>query len=425
LQLSIIIVNYNVQYFLEQCLYSVTKACATIDTEIFVVDNNSTDDSKAFFADKFSAVKFIWNTENVGFAKTNNQAFKLCTGKYILFLNPDTILPEDCLSKCIAHLEADNTIGALGVKMLDGSGNFLKESKRGFPSPLTALYKLCGLTTIFPHSATFAKYYLGNLTQNATHEVDVLSGAFMMVPKKIIETIGSFDEIFFMYGEDIDLSYRIQKAGFKNCYFAEVTIIHFKGESTNRASVQYLRHFYKAMHLFVRKHYDFTRSAVLYLFIQLLLWPRIILTSFTTVFSSVTDNQREGKYAFEKKNRFIVANEYAYDKAVTLLKQAGVRLNITARIDSMHSDKSSALGSLDNLPKLVKKYPITEIFFCEEALSFKEMITAAEKYASLKIDYMFQASGSDSIVGSNDKNAKGIFIAVNKIAAPKGAAVYY
>jgi N-acetylglucosaminyl-diphospho-decaprenol L-rhamnosyltransferase len=425
LQLSIIIVNYNVQYFLEQCLYSVTKACASVDAEIFVVDNNSTDDSKAFFAGKFSAVKFIWNTENVGFAKANNQALHLCSGKYILFLNPDTILPEDCLTKCIAHLEADNTIGALGVKMIDGSGVFLKESKRGFPSPLTALYKLCGLATIFPDSATFAKYYLGNLSQNDNHEVDVLSGAFIMVPKKIIDVIGSFDETFFMYGEDIDLSYRIQKAGFKNRYFAESTIIHFKGESTNKMSLQYLRHFHKAMYLFVRKHYDFTQFAILYFLIQLLLWPRAILTSFITVFSSASDNNWEGKYAFEKKNRLVVANEHAYNKAVELLKQAGVRLNITARVDPMLSDKSTALGSLNNLPKLVKKYPISEIFFCEETLSFKEIITTAETYSSLKIDYMFHATGSSSIVSSNSRNTKGIFIAVNKIAAPKGAAVYY
>jgi GT2 family glycosyltransferase len=412
LQLSIIIINYNVQYFLEQCLFSVTKACAFIDAEIFVVDNNSTDDSKAYFSDKFSTVKFIWNTENAGFAKANNQVLSLCKGKYILFLNPDTILPEDALSKCIAHLEADNTIGALGIKMIDGAGHYLKESKRGFPSPLTALYKFCGLTAIFANSAIFAKYYLGHLNQNDTHEVDVLSGAFMMVPKKIIDSVGSFDETFFMYGEDIDLSYRIQKGGFKNCYFAESTIIHFKGESTNKVSIQYLRQFYKAMHLFVRKHYAFTKSAVSYLFIQLLLWPRAILASFTTVFSTSADSEREGKYAFEKKNRLIVADERTYDKAVDLLKHAGIRLNITARVDPIHSGQSTALGSLDNLPKLVKRYPITEIFFCEGTLSFKEIIIAAEAYASLKIDYMFQASGSSSIVGSNNKNAKGIFIAV-------------
>jgi GT2 family glycosyltransferase len=202
-----------VQYFLEQCLYSVTRACTNIDAEIFVIDNNSSDNSKTFFSDKFPSVKFVWNTENIGFAKANNQAVQLCTGKYILFLNPDTILPEDCFTKCIGYAESTTNIGAMGIKMIDGSGNFLKESKRGFPSPFASLCKLSGLATIFPHSKVFAKYYLGDLGKNSDHEIDVVSGAFMMVPKKVMDVVGVFDETFFMYGEDIDLSYRIQKAG--------------------------------------------------------------------------------------------------------------------------------------------------------------------------------------------------------------------
>jgi GT2 family glycosyltransferase len=278
LQLSIIIVNYNVKYFLEQCLCSVIKAIQNIEAEIFVVDNNSTDGSQDFFKEKFANVKFIGNRENIGFSKANNIALNQAIGRYILFLNPDTLLPEDCLEKSISFLESQSEAGALGIKMLDGSGNFLKESKRAFPSPFTSFYKLSGLAKMFPHSKTFSKYYLGNLDEKQNHEVDVLAGAFMMVPKKIIDEVGGFDEDFFMYGEDIDLSYRIQKAGYKNLYFADSCIIHFKGESTKRGGLNYVRLFYKAMSIFARKHYG-NRAFLFNLLIQVGILVRAILSA--------------------------------------------------------------------------------------------------------------------------------------------------
>ena len=216
MQLSVIIVNYNVKYFLEQCLCSVLKACTDIETEIFVVDNNSTDGSRPFLEPLFPSVNFIWNDSNAGFAKANNQAVVKATGGHILFLNPDTIVPEDCFEKCLEFFKANPLAGALGVHMIDGSGKFLQESKRAFPSPLTSFYKLTGFTGLFPQSKIFAKYYLGHLSEKENHEVDVLAGAFMMLPRGVINKTGSFDEQFFMYGEDVDLSYRVQQAGFKN-----------------------------------------------------------------------------------------------------------------------------------------------------------------------------------------------------------------
>jgi GT2 family glycosyltransferase len=278
LQLSIIIVNYNVKYFLEQCLCSLVKAIGKIESEVFVVDNNSTDGSREFFTGKFPQVKFIWNEENIGFARANNLGVKQATGNYILFLNPDTLLPEDCLEKCISFFESNPGAGALGIKMLDGSGKFLKESKRSFPSPVTSFYKLFGLTKLFPHSPVFSKYYLGDLDENQQHEVDVLAGAFMMVPKKIIDSVGSFDEEFFMYGEDIDLSFRIKEAGYKNFYFAGSSIIHFKGESTKRGGLNYVRLFYKAMSIFARKHYG-NRAMLFNFFIQLGILVRAIMSA--------------------------------------------------------------------------------------------------------------------------------------------------
>ena len=200
LKLTIIIINFNVKYFLEQSLCSVINACKNIKAEIFVIDNCSKDGSREYFRGKFKEVNFIWNPENTGFSKANNQVLKLATGEFILFLNPDTILPEDCLEKCLTCFQNRDAIGAIGIRMIDGSGNFLKESKRGFPSPFTSLCKLSGLTTLFPGSKYFARYYLGHLDQHTTQEADVLSGAFMMIRKSVLDKTGGFDER--LYNQD-------------------------------------------------------------------------------------------------------------------------------------------------------------------------------------------------------------------------------
>ncbi|MEO9021956.1 MAG: glycosyltransferase [Ginsengibacter sp.] len=274
MELSVVIINFNVKYFLEQCLLSVRKAMKSINGEIIVVDNCSTDDSINFLPEKFKDVHFIWNTENVGFARANNQAIKIARGDYILILNPDTLVPEDCFIKCIDFLKSKHNEAALGIKMVDGSGQFLKESKRAFPSPLTSLFKLTGFAALFPQSRVFSKYHLGYLDENRNQKVDVLAGAFIMVPRKIIDRVGGFDEDFFMYGEDVDLSYRIQKAGFQNYYFAESSIIHFKGESTKKGSLNYVKMFYSAMSIFVKKHYGDKRAWIFNFFIQFAIWLR-------------------------------------------------------------------------------------------------------------------------------------------------------
>lgn len=279
MELSVIIVNYNVKHFLEQCLCSVRKAIESIPAELIVVDNNSSDGSLAYLEPKFPDVKFIANQENLGFGKASNQGLQLATGRYILFLNPDTIVPEDCFQQCLHFFETTPDAGAIGIKMIDGSGRFLKESKRAFPSPLTSLYKLFGLARLFPHSKTFSKYHLGYLDENKSNEVDVLAGAFMMIKKEVLDKVGSFDETFFMYGEDVDLSYRIQKAGYKNYYFAGSSIIHFKGESTRKGSMNYVRMFYNAMSIFVRKHYGGSRAGVFNALIHLAIWFRAGLTA--------------------------------------------------------------------------------------------------------------------------------------------------
>jgi len=281
MELSVIIVNYNVKYFLEQCLCSVQKAITSsgIDAEVIVVDNHSQDNSVGYLTPLFPCVRFIANAENIGFTRACNQGYKLSSGKYVLFLNPDTIIPEDCFSTCLAFFKAHENAGAVGVKMLDGHGSFLKESKRAFPSPLTSLFKLFGFAKLFPGSKIFSQYHLGYLDENKNHEVDVLAGAFIMVRRELLQKLNAFDETFFMYGEDVDLSYRIQKMGFKNYYVAETSILHFKGESTKKGSLNYVRMFYSAMSIFVRKHYGGGRASLFIFFIHLAIWLRALMTA--------------------------------------------------------------------------------------------------------------------------------------------------
>ena len=256
MDLSVIIVNYNVKYFLEQCLHSVANAARQFDTEIFVVDNNSVDGSCAMIREKFPWVKLIENKHNAGFSKANNQALRLASGKYCLLLNPDTVIEEGTFKKCISFMDEHPDAGALGVKMIDGKGSFLPESKRALPTPAVAFYKIFGLARLFPKSKIFGQYHLGYLDKDHTHTVDIISGAFMFLRKEVLNKTGLLDEDFFMYGEDIDLSYRLIKSGYKNYYFPETTIIHYKGESTKKGSINYVVVFYHAMLIFARKHFS-------------------------------------------------------------------------------------------------------------------------------------------------------------------------
>ena len=274
MKLSIIIVNYNVEYFLEQCLLSVLEACKGITSEIFVVDNNSVDGSIKMLKEKFPTIILIENKDNKGFSKANNQAISIAKGEYILLLNPDTIVEADTFSKVINYMDEHPEAGGLGVKMIDGKGNFLPESKRGLPTPMVAFYKISGLSALFPKSKTFGKYHLGYLDKDKIHEVEILSGAFMLMRKDVLDNIGYLDEDFFMYGEDIDLSYRIIKEGYKNIFFPETRIIHYKGESTRKSSVNYVFTFYNAMIIFARKHFSQKNAQMFSLLINFAIYLR-------------------------------------------------------------------------------------------------------------------------------------------------------
>lgn len=388
MQLSIIIVNYNVKYYLEHCLLSVIAACKTITAEIIVIDNASTDGSKAYFLNRFNTVQFVWKTTNDGFSKANNQGLQLANGDVVLFLNPDTIVPEDCFIKCLNFFNTDKLMGAVGVKMVDGSGRYLPESKRGFPNPFTAFCKLFGLTFLFPTSKIFAKYYMGYLPNNTNNPVDVIAGACMFVRKKVLDVVGSFDPSFFMYGEDIDLSYRIKKAGYNNYFFAHTTIIHFKGESTQKLHSKYIQYFYGAMKLFVKKHYKGGTSIVFNGLLQLAITVKTLQAFIHT---------------FLKKQIVVAQPQTLTAGTIEVVSNDVVLKNITPIFKHQPNillKKSIAANNncIDSVLFSSSKMPFTAIISCIEQPHYYKHI-------------LFHAEGALSIIGSGNKNKNGIAFA--------------
>lgn len=270
MKLSVIIVSYNVCHYLCQCLDAVWRAAqvADVETEVFVVDNHSKDGTIALLSREYPLylqekganncrLHLIANHCNVGFGRANNQALRQCTGDYVLFLNPDTVIGEHSFADCLAEAKTCPRLGAIGVKMMYPDGRFAFESRRGLPTPWVAFCKMSGLNTIFPRSRTFGRYYLRFLPEAESVSIDIVSGAFMFCSRKALDHCGGFDESFFMYGEDIDLSYRFLKAGFQNRY-VPTPILHYKGESTQKNSFRYVHVFYQAMLIFFRKHFPAT-----------------------------------------------------------------------------------------------------------------------------------------------------------------------
>ena len=274
--LSVVIVNYNVKYYLEQCLESVRRASQGLQVEVFVVDNLSTDGSVPYLRERFPEVTFIENNENVGFARANNQAIRQSRGEYVLLLNPDTILCEDTLRRFVDFMDAHPEAGTAGAYMLHADGTFAPESRRGLPTPFVAFCKMSGLTRLFPKSRLFGRYYMGYLDVNEVNRIEAISGACMMLRREALDRVGLLDEDFFMYGEDIDLSYRILQGGYHN-YFLPVRMLHYKGESTVKNSYRYVYTFYQAMRLFFRKHYSHY-SWVISLPINLAIWASSFMT---------------------------------------------------------------------------------------------------------------------------------------------------
>lgn len=254
MKLTVVIVSYNVKYYLEQCLDSLKKSLEGIEAEVFVVDNHSQDESVEYLQARFPDVHFIALQHNIGFARANNIAIKSAKGSYVLLLNPDTIVAESTLHEALQFLDAHEGAGAVGVRMMNPDGTDAMESRRGIPTPMTAFYKMSGLCACFPESRRFARYYMSYLPWDEPAAIEVVSGAFFLVRRKVLDEVGLLDTDYFMYGEDIDLSYRICKAGWENWYLP-LRILHYKGLSTRKSSFRYVHVFYKAMLIFFRKHF--------------------------------------------------------------------------------------------------------------------------------------------------------------------------
>ena len=265
MKLSVVIVNYNVKEELTFCLSSVQQALQDIEGEVFVVDNHSADGSCDVIKTLFPWVTLIENAENLGFARANNIAIKKSCGEYVLLLNPDTVVEQDTFSKMLAFMDEHDNCGGLGVKMLDAQGTFLPESKRGIPTPWVAFCKLFGLYKLFPKSEKCNRYYLSNISQDSVAEVEILAGACMLLRKSVLDEVGLLDETYFLYGEDVDISYRILQAGYKNYYFPETSIIHLKGASTKKLEVKSVREFYRSMEIFCERHFtEYNRLFLLF-----------------------------------------------------------------------------------------------------------------------------------------------------------------
>lgn len=385
--LSIVIVSYNVKYFLAQCLDAVQKSAKGIGAEIIVVDNNSSDGSVAFLQNKFPQVQTIALQENLGFARANNIGWKQSKGNYVLFLNPDTIIGEDCLRNINHRFEEDEQTGAMGVRMIDGSGRFLPESKRGFPGPAASFYKLSGLIHLFPRSASIAQYYLGHLPEKAVQPVEVLAGACMAVRRSLLEKTGGFDERFFMYGEDIDLSYQIRQLGYQNYYLGNTSIIHFKGEST-RKNFGYTRQFYKAMKLFVDKHPQGLPGVLFKLAIG--------AGAFLSGIKQLLPSPRK-RFAREQETT-IVCGKGA--DCVGLEKKLPAVLPCAGIL---------TVNDTRNLGSFIKPGNHIRLVFCPQELSYADQISATETWGSA-LQCWFYCVESEAIITSSTKGAMGMTI---------------
>ena len=322
-QLSVIIVSYNVRYYLAQCLASVERALQGIDGDVWVVDNHSKDNTVAYVRQHFPWVHVIASIHNLGFSRANNLAIRQSNGRYVLLLNPDTIVPENMLKAILQVVEEHKDAGAIGCKMLNANGNVAKESRRGIPEPMTAFYKMIGLCKRYPTHRLFGRYYLGFLPWDSVQQIEIVSGAFCLLRRSALGQVGLLDETFFMYGEDIDLSYRLLKAGYHN-YYVPFSILHYKGESTQKSSFRYVHVFYEAMLIFFRKHYGH-KSWLLTLPIRLAIYAK----AFISLLSMQVDKARRGLGFFSPKPSrtradylLIDMEKYTYKEALALLAES-------------------------------------------------------------------------------------------------------
>ncbi len=371
MELSVIILNYNVRYFLEQCLLSVQKALENIDSEIVVIDNNSEDGSCEMALDKFPTVKLLQNKENVGFSKANNQAVKIATGKYLCILNPDTVVAENTFLECIEVFKTKTKIGGIGVQMIDGTGKFLPESKRNIPTPKKSLKKIVGLTK------NKNGYYANNLEKDACGNVEVLAGAFIFMERKLYEEVNGFDEDYFMYGEDIDLCYKILKAGFSNYYLGSQQLLHYKGESTIRDKAYYER-FFGAMRIFYSKHFNTNKITDLSV---------DVAVSMAKKLRKVKNSKTKVEVAKAETAIFISDNENLFKKISAVVK-IPMKMRSEASI-------------------VEKNYNNCLVIFDSEYISFENIFSTMDAFKNQQNSFRIIPPNCNFLIGSNRSDEKG------------------
>jgi len=381
MQLSVIILNYNVRYFLELCVLSVENALQNIEAEIIVVDNNSQDDSCEMMQSRFPKVKLIQNKENLGFPKGNNIGVSHAQGEYICILNPDTVVAEDTFEKVLAFSKNQKDIGIVGVKLIDGTGRFLPESKRGIPTPWVAFTKINGLYKIFPKSIHCNKYYAQHITENETGKVDILVGAFMVMKRELYDEVGGFDEDCFMYSDDIDLSYRILQKGKSNYYYHETTVIHYKGESTVKDGT-YMKRFQDAMQFFYKKHF---KASVLFS-----AFMKVGIMFFSLV------KRIQGKSVIKSVPKFylLISTSEELVKKIALIVQKKVGFL------EWKTEKKVNLSSIT-----IEKD--TQVILDNEFVSFKDCIFIHYAYRNKRITFKIMPKNSSFIIGSDSSNDRG------------------
>lgn len=382
MQLSVIILNYNVRYFLELCILSVQKAIQNIDAEIIVIDNNSSDDSCAMMKQRFPNVKLILNVENFGFPKGNNIGVAVAKGEYICILNPDTVVAEDTFIKVLTFAKKQHNLGIVGCKLIDGTGNFLPESKRGIPTPWISFTKIFGLYKYFPKSKLFNQYYAQHLNENQTGEVAILVGAFMVLKRELYNEIGGFDENCFMYSDDIDLSYRSLQKGKFNYYFHETTVLHFKGESTIKDGT-YMKRFQEAMNFFYKKHFKGS------IFFSLFMKIGIVFFSLAKMI------QGKPKAKLAPEWYVLVSND------------SSVKERVEAKLQNKVQLVSLINGKLN-----ISIRNNCEIIIDITNVTFKEAIQFFEENKNKSFTFKFLPSKSNFIIGSNSSSDRGEVITI-------------
>ncbi|WP_281228402.1 glycosyltransferase family 2 protein [Flavobacterium aquiphilum] len=384
MELSVIILNYNVHYFLELCLLSVQSALTNIDSEIIVVDNNSSDDSCEMVKSRFPNVKLIQNNDNVGFPKGNNIGVDEAKGNYICILNPDTVVAEDTFEKALAFAQKQKNLGIVGTKLIDGTGIFLPESKRGIPKPWVAFTKVAGLYKIFPKSPLFNKYYAQHLSENETGEVEILVGAFMLLKKELYQELGGFDEDCFMYSDDIDLSYRVLQKGRSNFYFHETVVIHYKGESTVKDGI-YMKRFKEAMEFFYKKHFK-----VSFLF-------SVFMKCGIVLFSIIKRIQGRVKEKIVPKKYLLISDSEILIKIIADLVQK--------KVDFLNWKTEKEV----NLSSISVRNGV-RVILDNEFVTFKECINILERFKNMGVTFRIVPKSSKFIIGSDSSNERGEII---------------